>query len=101
VDRGSFDRGDLKEAADGASRAMEPRVGFLGFEARRLGRWAGREAGKAARSASKEAGAGGRRHSELNRNEVEANLASHRDTSAPAPESTSLGRDVCCALRAV
>jgi hypothetical protein len=37
-DRGSFDRGDLKEAAGGASRSMEPRVCFLGFGPRDVGR---------------------------------------------------------------
>src|ERR1035438_1645037 len=35
--RGSFDRGDLKEAAGGAS-PMEPRGCFLGFDTRRTGR---------------------------------------------------------------
>ena len=35
--RGSFDRGDLKEAAGGASRAMEPQACFWGFGAGRAG----------------------------------------------------------------
>jgi hypothetical protein len=88
ADRGTFDRGDLKEAAGGASRAMEPRVCFLGFEARCLGRWTGREAGKAAISTSKETGALRKGHSGLNGREAESKLASSRNTTAPAPKGT-------------
>jgi hypothetical protein len=86
--RGSFDRGDLKEAAGGASRAMEPRVCFWGFDTGRIGRWTRKEAGSAALEASKGAGAGLKRHSGLKGSAAEGNRVSRRDTSAPAPEGT-------------
>ena len=46
--RGTFDRGDLKEAAGGAGRAMEPLVCFWGVGAGNVGNFAPRDGGKAA-----------------------------------------------------
>ena len=53
--RGSFDRGDLKEAA-GAASPMEPRGAFLGFDAGRRGRLTPRVAGNGTEGATGEGG---------------------------------------------
>ena len=78
----------MKEAAGRASRAMEPRVGFFGFWTGRVGGWTRGEAGKDSWEASNEAEGRWKRQSGLNRSAVEGNRASHRDTSARAPEGT-------------
>jgi hypothetical protein len=54
--RGTFDRGDLKEAVGGAGRAMEPLAFSWGFGAGNVGNFAPREAGKAAFGALEEVG---------------------------------------------
>ena len=67
---------------------MELQVCFLGFDSGRSCGRTRREAGKDSWEASKEAGARWKRQSGLNGSAVEGNRASHRDTSAPAPEGT-------------
>jgi hypothetical protein len=52
--RGTFDRGDLKEAAGGAGRAMEPLAFSWGFGSGNVGNFAPREGGKAAFGALEE-----------------------------------------------
>jgi hypothetical protein len=59
--RGSFDRGDLKEAAGGAGRAMEPLACFWFFDAGYVGGYVRRDAGKAALELSEKVGARWRR----------------------------------------
>jgi hypothetical protein len=46
--RGTFDRGDLKEASGGAGRAMEPRASFWGDGAGNVGKFGRRDGGRAA-----------------------------------------------------
>jgi hypothetical protein len=59
--RGSFDRGDLKEAAGGAGRAMEPLACFWFFDAGYVGGYVRRDAGKAALELPEKVGARWRR----------------------------------------
>ena len=55
--RGTFDRGDLKEAAGVAGRAMEPLVCVWGFGTGDVSYCAPREAGETAFGAFEEVGA--------------------------------------------
>ena len=54
--RGTFDRGDLKEAAGAAGRAMEPLACSWGFGAGNAGNYAPREAGETAFEAVEDVG---------------------------------------------
>ena len=57
--RGTFDRDDLKEAAGGAGRAMEPLACFFGFEAGDVNSYERKDVGKSAFEAFEKGGGAG------------------------------------------